>query len=170
MLGLLVHFLLPQLGEVRMALRQLFHAHPFGLLGSLLASAATYLFSGVLLCTAAGTAMPLRSAVTAQVAASFANAISPASLGGLALNVRFLQKRGLSVPAAATAVATTRVAGVLSVVLLLPILLSFARGPTQNLLAAVKSLTVLLAIVGALLLLAVVLAVPKLRAQPHRSP
>lgn len=68
-------------------------------------------------------------------------------------------------PAAATAVATTRVAGVISVVLLLPILLSFARGPTQNLLAAVKSLTVLLAVLGALLLVAVVLAVPKLRAR-----
>ncbi|HEX5540109.1 MAG TPA: flippase-like domain-containing protein [Micromonospora sp.] len=163
LLGLLVHFLLPQLGEVRMAVRQLFHAHPIGLLGSLLASAATYVLSAITLRIAAGKPMPLRSTVAAQLAASFANGITPASVGGLALSVRYLQKQGLSVPVAAAAAVTARAAGAISVILLLPILLPFARGPARNLLAAAKSLTVLLVVLGALLLLAAALAVPKLR-------
>ncbi|HEX5596017.1 MAG TPA: flippase-like domain-containing protein [Micromonosporaceae bacterium] len=165
MLGLLVHFLLPQLGEVRLALRQLFHANLIAVLGSLLASAATYLLSGLTLRIAAGKTVALGPTIAAQVAASFANALTPASVGGLAVGVRYLRKQGLSVPVAATAVATTRVAGVISVILLLPVLLPFARGPGRNLLAAAKSLTVLLVVLGALLLLAVALAVPKLRAR-----
>lgn len=165
MLGLLVHFLLPQVGEVRTALRDLFHADPFGVLGSLLASAATYLFGALALQYAAVNTIPLRPTIAVQLAASFAN-LTPGSVGGVALVVRYLRKQGLAVTMAAMAVAMARVAGVVSVILLLPALLPFAHEPSLHLLTATKRLTMLLVVLG-VLLLAAALAVPKLRT---RSP
>lgn len=166
LLGLLVHFLLPQLGEVRTALRHLVHANPFGVLFSLLASAATFLFSALALRLAAGNNISLRPTIAVQVAASFVN-LTLSGVGGVALAVRYLQKQRLPLPMAATAAAMARVAGVVSVLLLLPVLLPFAREPRPRLQTATKSLTVLLVVLGVLLLVAAALAVPKLRA---RSP
>ena len=162
LLGFLVYFLLPQVGEVRTALRALFHANPYAVLGSLLASASTVFFGALALLLAAGNKIPLRPTIAVQVAASFAN-LTPGSVGGLALAVRYLQKRGLSFPKAATAVAVSRVAGAISVLLLLPVLLGFAHKPSPNLPSATKSLTVLLVVLGGLLLIGAALAVPKFR-------
>ena len=48
----------------------------------------------------------------AQVAASFASNLAPAGVGGMALNVRYLQKSGVDAPVAASSVGLNSVAGV----------------------------------------------------------
>ncbi|MGW5672529.1 flippase-like domain-containing protein [Micromonospora sp. NPDC003776] len=167
MLGLLVHFLLPQIGQVRAAVRAVLHADPLAVTGALLASVATYLLSAQALRLAAAARIPLGRTVAVQVAASFANRLAPGALGGAALSVRYLRQQGLSVPAAATAVAVDRVAGVLAVALLLPVLLPFARGTRRHLMNATagRGLIVLLAVLAVLLLAAAAIAVPRLRAK-----
>ncbi|MFG2054560.1 flippase-like domain-containing protein [Micromonospora sp. NPDC048930] len=167
MLGLLVHFLLPQIGQVRAALHALWHADPLAVTGALLASAATYLLSAQALRLATAGRIPLGRTVAVQVAASFVNRLAPGALGGAALSVRYLRRQGLPVPAAATAVAVDRVAGVLGVALLLPILLPFARGTRQHLMSAAtgRGLAVLLIVLAVLLLAAAAVAVPRLRAR-----
>ncbi|MFE9693545.1 lysylphosphatidylglycerol synthase domain-containing protein [Micromonospora sp. NPDC005806] len=167
MLGLLVHFLLPQIGEVRAALHALLHANPLAVTGALLASAATYLFSAEALRLAAAGRVPLRRTLAVQVAASFVNRLAPGALGGAALSVRYLRQQGLAVPAAATAVAVDRVAGVLGVALLLPVLLPFARGTRHHLMSAAtgRGLAVLLTVLAVLLLAAVAFAVPRWRSR-----
>ena len=166
MLGLLVHFLLPQLGQVRAALHAVVHADPLAVLGALLASAATYLLSAMSLRFAAAGRVPLRRTIAVQVAASFVNRLAPGALGGAALSIRYLRRQGLPVPAAATTVAVDRVAGVLGFLLLLPFLLPFARGTRRHLMNAAtgRGLTVLLIVLGVLLVVAAALAVPRWRA------
>ncbi|MFI6231219.1 lysylphosphatidylglycerol synthase domain-containing protein [Micromonospora echinospora] len=164
LLGLLVHLLLPQVGEVRTALRLLVHAHPVAVAATLLGSALTYLISGVVLRLATANRIPLREATLVQVAASFANRLAPGSLGGAVLSLRYLHQKGLGTAEAATAVAVSRTAGAVSVLLLLPVLLPFAGQPARVLTHAVtREWPLLLGALAALLVLAVVLAVPGMR-------
>jgi len=162
-LGLLVYLLLPRVGEVRSALRALWHANPFAVLGSLLAAAATFLFGALALRSAAACRLPLRRTIAVQLATAFAN-LAPSSVGALAVTVRYLQRQGIPLARAATVTATVRVAGALSVLLLLPVLLPFARR-TRPVPPVPKGFTVLLVVLAGSLLVAVVLALPKLRSR-----
>ncbi|MFD6566157.1 lysylphosphatidylglycerol synthase domain-containing protein [Micromonospora profundi] len=163
-LGLIVHLLLPQLGEVRTAARLIQHANPLAVAATLLGSALTYLLSGVVLRLATANRIPLGEATLVQVAASFANRLAPGSLGGAALSLRYLHQRELTTASAATAVGVSRAAGVLSVVLLLPVLLPFARQPARILTHdAARAMPLLLGALAVLLIVAAVLAAPRLR-------
>ncbi|RQX59763.1 phosphoesterase PA-phosphatase, partial [Micromonospora chalcea] len=115
-LGLVVHLLLPQLGEIRTALGLIVHANPVAVAATLLGSALTYLLSGLVLRLATAGRVPLGEATLVQVAASFANRLAPGSLGGAALSLRYLHQKGLVAADAGTAVAVSRAAGVVSVV------------------------------------------------------
>lgn len=163
-LGLVVHLLLPQLGEIRTALGLIVHANPVAVAATLLGSALTYLLSGLVLRLATAGRVPLGEATLVQVAASFANRLAPGSLGGAALSLRYLHQKGLVAADAGTAVAVSRAAGVVSVVLLLPVLLPFARQPASILTHdAARALPLLLGALAVLLVLAGVLAVPRVR-------
>ncbi|WP_406073511.1 lysylphosphatidylglycerol synthase domain-containing protein [Micromonospora sp. NBC_01638] len=163
-LGLIVYLLLPQLGEVRTALHLMVHAKPVAVVATLLASALTYLLSAVVLRLATANRVPLGEATLVQVAASFANRLAPGSLGGAALSLRYLHQKGLATAEAATAVAVSRTAGVVSVVVLLPVLLPFARQPARVLIhSSTKALPLLLGTLVALLVLAAILAAPRVR-------
>ncbi len=166
-LGLLVYVLLPQVGEVRTALRLMLHAHPAALAATLLGSVATYLLSAFVLRLAAANRIPLGETTVVQVAASFANRLAPGSVGGAALSVRYLHQKGFGTAESATAVAVSRTAGVVSVALLLPVLLPFARQPVRTLehAATSKALPLLLGVLVVLLVAAALLAVPRLRRQ-----
>ncbi|MER5457480.1 lysylphosphatidylglycerol synthase domain-containing protein [Micromonospora sp. NPDC002389] len=166
-LGLIVHLLLPQLGEVRTALHLITHAQPVAVVATLLGSALTYLLSAVVLRLAAANRVPLGEATLVQLAASFANRLAPGSLGGAALSLRYLHQKRLGTAGAATAVAVSRTAGALSVVALLPLLLPFARQPTRVLThGATTALPLLIGALVALLILAAALAIPRIR---HRG-
>ncbi|MFC0033028.1 flippase-like domain-containing protein [Micromonospora chaiyaphumensis] len=167
LLGLGVYVLLPQLGQARAALHAVRHADPVAVTGALLAAAATYPLSALALRLAVATPVPLGRTVAVQVAAAFVNRLAPGALGGAALSLRYLHRQGLTVPAAATAVAVSRVAGVLGVALLLPVLLPFARGTRRHLVDAVagRGLAVLLTVLAVLLAVAVALAVPRWRSR-----
>ncbi|MBP1784244.1 uncharacterized membrane protein YbhN (UPF0104 family)/tRNA A-37 threonylcarbamoyl transferase component Bud32/membrane-associated phospholipid phosphatase [Micromonospora sp. HB375] len=163
-LGLVVHLLLPQLGEIRTALGLIVHANPVAVAATLLGSALTYLLSGLVLRLATAGRVPLGEATLVQVAASLANRLAPGSLGGAALSLRYLHQKGLVAADAGTAVAVSRAAGVVSVVLLLPVLLPFARQPARILTHdAARALPLLLGALAVLLVLAGVLAVPRVR-------
>ncbi|MFF4879394.1 flippase-like domain-containing protein [Micromonospora sp. NPDC000668] len=163
-LGLIVHLLLPQLGELRTAIHLMVHANPVAVVATLLGSALTYLLSAVVLRLAAANRVPLGEATLVQVAASFANRLAPGSLGGAVLSLRYLHQKGLDTAAAVTAVVVSRTAGVVSLVVLLPILLPFARQPARTLThGATKALPLLLGALVALLVLAAVLAAPRIR-------
>ena len=62
-------------------------------------SAVTYLASAVALMGAVLPRIRFWPTVLAQAASSFVNRVSPANVGGMALNARFLQKSGVETSA-----------------------------------------------------------------------
>src|SRR3954447_363105 len=76
------------------------------------AAAATWIFSGVSQQGALGPSLPFGRLLATQFAGTFANQFTPAGLGGSAVNVRFLRRRGITSGEAVAAVGLTQIAGV----------------------------------------------------------
>ena len=120
-------------------------------------SAVTYLASAVALMGAIPQRIRLWPTVLAQGASSFINRVSPANVGGMALNARYLQKSGVEPTAGVAAVGVNSLAG--AVVHLILIVIFFAwssrrldqvfKLPSTSTLLAI--LAVILAVIGILL-------------------
>jgi len=156
--GFAVHLLLPQVGELRQTLATLQAGRWDWLAAGLVLSAAGYLAAAVAQLGAVDPPLALGPTTLVQVASSFANRLTPASLGGMGLNVRYLQRAGLDRPAAVGAVAVNTAAGVLVHVLgllLAVALLGRARTTTPHVPQGWPVLVVLVAVLaaGGLLLL-----------------
>ena len=90
------YFILPQLAQVSSSWQALQSAHWAWLPVIIAASALTYLASAAALIGAVPGPVPFWPATLTQAASSFVNRVSPANVGGMALNARFLQKSGVS--------------------------------------------------------------------------
>jgi undecaprenyl-diphosphatase len=113
LLGVAVHLLLPQAGEVRHTFHALRGARWEWLAAALLASAATYPAAALARLGSVEAPLPLGTTTAVQLAGSFVNRLTPASLGGAGLNERYLERQGLERPAAVAGVAAVSAAGVL---------------------------------------------------------
>jgi uncharacterized membrane protein YbhN (UPF0104 family) len=111
--GFAVYLLLPQVGELHQTLRALKEARWDWLAAGLVLAAASYPAAAVAQLGAVDPPLALRHTTLVQVASSFVNRLTPASLGGIGLNVRYLQRIGLERSAAVAAVAVDTAAGVL---------------------------------------------------------
>jgi len=113
-------------------------------------SVVTYLASAVALMGAVSQRIRLWPTVLAQGASSFINRVSPANVGGMALNARFLQKSGVEPTAGVAAVGVNSLVG--AVVHLILIVIFFAWS-SRRLGQAFKlpSTSTLLAILAAVL-------------------
>ena len=89
------------------------------LLVALVASAATYVGATLAQIGAFRDALQFLPTLESRLASSFANRVTPARSGGVALNVRFLQKQGVETGAALQSVGLTAVAGLVVHVLFL---------------------------------------------------
>ena len=74
------------------------------------ASIGFYVANGVALRAASGIRLPLSKVTAVQFAAAAANRIVPAGIGAIAVNLRFLEKKGMSRATGLAAVASTRAA------------------------------------------------------------
>ena len=122
-------------------------------------SALTYLGAGLGMVGAVPVRLPFWSVTMAQLASSFSNRVTPAKVGGMATNVRFLQKQDLTLPMAASAVGLNTVAGLLVHVSLL-VLLGFAASrdvalPLPDARTTVIIVTVLILVSGLFMVLPV---------------
>ncbi|WP_231861542.1 MULTISPECIES: YbhN family protein [Frankia] len=77
-------------------------------------TALFYVANGLSMRAASGLRVQLRTVTGVQVAAAAANRIVPAGLGAIAVHLRFLEKRGMTRPAALAAVASIKAAGAVS--------------------------------------------------------
>jgi len=111
MLVAVTYFLLPQLADLPGVVREIGHAAWSWVPLVVLFSALTYVGAAL----GMGGAVPARlravPTLLAQVAASFASNLAPAGVGGMALNVRYLQKSGVDAPVAASGVGLNTMAG-----------------------------------------------------------
>lgn len=116
--SLAFYSLLPQLANLGSTVESFTDADPLWLVGTVLASVASYVFAAVSFQGSVAQPLAFASNLRAQVGASFAGLVGPAGAGGYALTARFLQRNGLDAGEAAASVSINGVAGVAVHVLL----------------------------------------------------
>jgi undecaprenyl-diphosphatase len=121
-----VNLILPQVEQTGATGTALMHANWAWIVAVGLASALTYLAAAVALIGAAGPRLSLSRTWAAQVAAAFTNRLAPAGIGGMATNVRYLERAGSPRSEAVAAVGLNSVAGfvvhLIGVVAVVPLL------------------------------------------------
>lgn len=154
-----VYLLAPQLAGAGDIWSKVRHANWWWFAAALGASVLTYLGAALSISGSVMKPLPFRDGVVTQVAAAFTGFATPAQLGGMALNTRFLQKNGVGGPVAVAAVGLNAVTAVVVHFLLL-VAFTFATGsnglkrinlPNWSTIAIVLAIVVV--VVGVLLLL-----------------
>jgi glycosyltransferase 2 family protein len=120
------YFLLPQLAKVGNPLPALESAQWAWVLVAIAFSALTYLASAIGLLGGVSVRVPFWPTLLTQGASSYVNRVSPSNVGGMALNVRFLQKAGVEPAAGVAAVGVNSLAGALVHLVLLVIFFAWA--------------------------------------------
>jgi uncharacterized protein (TIRG00374 family) len=105
------YFLLPQLAQVGDSWEAFRSISWAWLPVIVLMSFATYVASAVSIMGAVSEPLPFGPTLLTQWASSFVNRVSPANIGGMALNIRFLQKCGVDPASAAAGVGLNSLAG-----------------------------------------------------------
>ncbi len=147
------YLLLPELAHVDSSWRALQSAHWIWLPVIIAWSVLTYVASAIALLGSVSVRLSFGATVLAQGASSFVNRVSPSNVGGMALNVRFLQKAGVEPSTGVAAVGVNALAGALVHAALLVIFFSWAgRGLGKAFkLPSSSKLLVILAVVAAVI-------------------
>src|SRR5207248_5706915 len=151
------YFLLPKLAQVGSGWNAMLSADWAWLPLVIVLSAVTYLASAVALIGAVPQRIRFWPTVLAQGASSFVNRVSPANVGGMALNARFLQKSGVDASAGVAAVGVNSLAGAVVHLILIVVFFTWAgKGlgkafqlPSSSKLLAI--LAIVVAIIGIVL-------------------
>jgi undecaprenyl-diphosphatase len=162
-LAVVTYFLLPQLGDVAEIADRVRDADWAWLPLILGMSALSYVGAALGVVGAVPGRLQALPTLVTQLASSFAGKLAPAGLGGLALNVRYLQKSGVDLSVATSAVGLDTVAGVVAH---LSLLLVFAVWAGRSVRGSVPLPHPEVLAAGALAVLgvaAVLLAVPAVR-------
>jgi glycosyltransferase 2 family protein len=146
------YFILPQLAQVGSSWHAIQSAHWVWVPVVIAMSVLTYLASAVSLIGGVPGWVPFWPTVLTQAASSFINRVSPANVGGMALNARFLQKSGVDPAAGVAAVGLSALAGAVVHGILLVLFFALAsRGLTQAFkLPSASKLLLILAVLAAL--------------------
>ena len=147
------YFLLPQLAQVSSSWHAIQSAHWAWLPVVIAMSALTYLAGAASLLGGVPGRVPFWPTVLAQGASSFVNRVSPANVGGMALNARYLQKSGVDPAAGVAAVGLSALAGaVVHGILMVIFFLWASRGLAHAFkLPSTSKLLVILAVVAAVI-------------------
>src|SRR5580692_81198 len=146
------YFVLPQLADVGSSWHALRSADWIWLPVIIAASAVTYVASAAALIGAVPGPVPFWPTTLTQAASSFVNRVSPANVGGMALNARFLQKSGVSPGAGVAAVGVNALMGAVAHLILLIIFFTLAGHQLAHAfkLPPASKLLLILAVVAAL--------------------
>ena len=152
------YILLPQLANVDDSLAAARSANWAWLAGASGLSAVTYVASAVGTAASVPVRLPFLPLVRAQMASSFVNRVTPANVGGMALNVRFMRKAGVEPAQAVTGVGLDVLAGGISHVVLIVVFFAWAGRGGATGFSLPRSPAVLLAVVAVLAALGVLAA------------
>jgi glycosyltransferase 2 family protein len=151
------YYLLPRLAEVGGSWQAVQSASWAWVPLVIVLSVATYLASAIGLMGAIPQRIRLWPTVLAQGASSFVNRVSPANVGGMALNARYLQKSGVPASAGVAAVGVNSLAGAIVHLILIAVFFAWSsRGlgqafklPSSSKLLAI--LAIVVAVIGIVL-------------------
>ena len=132
-LVLAAYLLVPQLGDVPGMVDRVRDADPAWAPWVVATSALTYAGAAVSLAGAVPVRLRPVPLLAAQLASSFTGRLVPAGLGGMALNVRYLQRSGVDVATATSAIGLSYAAGTaVHVVLLVGFGIAAGRSPSAS--------------------------------------
>jgi glycosyltransferase 2 family protein len=137
------------------------------LLAAVGGSALTYVGAALALLAFVPTALSLGRTTLVQVATAWLTLVTPPTVGHVGLNIRYLQRAGLTVTGAAASVAVSQVATVAVTVLIL-LAVGWASGVSTSRLSLVPSGDVLLVLVGAVAVVGLLIAVAPVRRMLRR--
>jgi glycosyltransferase 2 family protein len=157
------YILLPQLAKVGNPLPALESARWAWGLVAIAFSALTYPASAIGLLGGVSVRVPFWPTVLTQGASSFVNRVSPSNVGGMALNVRFLQKAGVEPSAGVAAVGVNSLAGALVHAVLLVIFFSLASRGLGQAFKLPSSNTLLVVLTVAAVVIGIVVAIRQVR-------
>jgi undecaprenyl-diphosphatase len=120
------YVMLPQLASVDDSFEAMGSANWWWLLAAAALSIVTYIASAIGLVGGIPDRLPFGPTVLTQMASSFVNRVTPANVGGMALNVRFMQKAGVEPAAAVTGMGLNVLVGGIVHVLLLVVFFAWA--------------------------------------------
>lgn len=143
--------------EVSAAVRS---ANPIWMIFAFISGLLTYIGSGIILNAYTQEKLQLRDSILVQVGASVVTLVAPAGVGPAALNLRFLQKKGIQTAPALATVTMVQISQFLTTVLLL-LILSLSLGELGTL--SLPSASIVTGIGIFLLLLGLLLIIPQLR-------
>lgn len=138
-LALAVYLLIPQLADVTGVWSSIRQADWAWALWALGASALTFVAAAIGLMGAVPQRLPLPTTTAAQLAGAFVNRIVPARMGGMATNLRYLQKRGVDLAVATASIGVQQVSGLVVHVALSAVLLIWAGRNAGDALDALPS-------------------------------
>ncbi len=138
-LALAVYLLIPQLADVTGVWSSIRHADWLWALGALAASALTFLAAAIGLLGAVPQRLPLLLTTAAQLAGAFVNRIVPARMGGMATNLRYLQKRDVDLAVATASIGVQQVSGLVVHLALSALLLVLAGRSAGDALSGLPS-------------------------------
>ncbi|MFC5281570.1 YbhN family protein [Arcanobacterium canis] len=156
-IALYVLFTSMRFDDVATAIRT---ASPWWMVASFVAGLVTYLGAALSLKAYTQENVPYHESVLVQVAASVVTLVAPAGVGPAALNLRFLQKKGVPTAGAVAAVAVVQVGQFVATLALL-ILLSLITGDLGNL--SLPSATVQIAFILCLVIGSSLFFIPPIR-------
>jgi uncharacterized membrane protein YbhN (UPF0104 family) len=156
-------FLIPQIAELPRLTAQLKEADWTLAAVAIVFSLVTYFGSALSMASSVAQRIPVIRATMVALAGSFVNRVSPAKVGGMALNLRFPQKSGVSTAVASTSIGLYSIVGAITHITLL-VIFSVWAGRTVDLMEFLPSKAILIAALGVVLgLVGVVAFVPKVR-------
>ena len=163
MLVAVTYFLVPQLGDVPGMVDRVRQADWTWLPALVVMSAMTYVGAALSIAGSVPARLrPLPTLVT-QVASSFASKLAPAGLGGMGLNVRYLQKNGVDLAVATSGVGLNTLGGFVVHAFLLLVFAVWAGRSAFDSIRLPHPQVLLWGALGVLALAAVMFAVPTVR-------
>ncbi|GAA4204989.1 hypothetical protein GCM10023074_43530 [Microbispora amethystogenes] len=154
------YLLLPQLSQVNLV--SVVTTANWAWSGVALAAAAlSYVAAAVMLRGFVPEPLPLGHTILAQLAGSFVKLVAPAAVGGVAINTRYLQKRGVPPGAAVASVGASQLIG-LTIHISLLLLFGYLTG-TQAAPSLTPSRGLLMVLLGVAVLFLILLAIRPLR-------
>ena len=125
-LALATYFLYPQFADLPGIVDQVRDANWGWTPLIVLFSAMTYVAASMSMAGAIPHHLPAGPLVTTSFGSSFASKLAPAGIGGMALNIRFLQKQGVDQPVAVSGVGLNTIAGLVGHITLVGVFLIWA--------------------------------------------
>jgi glycosyltransferase 2 family protein len=158
-----VWFIIPQFTELPRIMTQIKDANWVWAAPAIVFSMLTYVGAAMALSSSVNERLSVAKTTLVTLGGSFVNRITPAKVGGIALNLRYLQKQGVDTAVATASIGLYQLVGFLTHISLLVVFSLWAGKAVDLTRFLPKGAMVLYIVAAVLVVIGVVIGVPKIR-------